>query len=384
MAKNNGRPGDVTDNESKHEDAGVRLKRLMLWVLIASVAVSIVLAILKPVPGGRHYEYALILTASLTVIWLLYTARPRTFFSKGVMAFVLFAGLTLGTVNLLVIKTDSEIVRAYKSVFDALDAGKNPYTSGTIYHEIEGQRPVYGNFNYPPPEIYPYYLAYRIAGTWNITVLAAAMIVIQALVIAILFLMFPRIRPARLWPFVPMILLGEVKTTVALTLLATAAVLWTYKKDREKPRPIHRYAIAVLFGLGSMTKFLIVPLTLAYYGHQLARKNRRSLVEIAVDMGIAVATALLVMAPFGVVNVLKNTALFNIVLKDRAVLTTFYPNVISGPLAWIGWGSLFPFAAFVIFALAILASSKLDKLTAMMIAANVFMIRSPSSCRPWS
>jgi hypothetical protein len=374
MASRSGRAPAVTAQSSKDDGPAARLKLWMSRILIASVAVSLVMAVFRPVPGGRHYEYALILSVSLTLIWLLYTARPQKFFGRGAAAFVLAAGLILGTVNLLVIKTDSEIVRTYRTVFDALEAGKNPYTAGTIYHEIEGLGPVYGNFNYPPPEILPYYLAYRLAGTWNITVLAAAMIVIQAFAVAILFLTLPRLRPARLWPFVPMILLGEVKTTVAMTLLVTAAALWTIKKDETTPRPVYRYATAVLFGLGSMTKFLIVPLALACFWHKFDRKNLRSLGTIAVDLGIAAATVLLVMAPFGIVDVFKNTALFNIVLEDRAALTTFYPNVLSGPLAWIGWGSLFPFAAFALLILAVLAAPKLDRLTAMMVAAIVFNI----------
>lgn len=346
----------------------------MLGVLIASLAVCLAMFLLKPVPGGHHYEYALILAASLVAIWLLYTARPETFFGPGALLFVLVAGLALGTANLLVIRSDSEIVQTYKSTFDALEAGKNPYTSGTIFHEIEGAGTVLGNFNYPPLEIYPYYLAYKIAGTWNMTVLAAAMIVLQSLAALILFLMFRRIRPARLWPFVPMIVLGEIKTTVALTLLVTAGVLWAFKKNAEAPRPVYRYVIAVLFGLGLMTKFLVLPLMAAYYWHKFDRKEPRSLGPIAVDTAIAAATAALIAAPFGIVNVLKNTVLFNIVLKDRAALTTFYPNVLSGPLAWIGWGTLFPFAAALLLLLAVLAAPRFPPLTAMMIAAIAFNI----------
>jgi hypothetical protein len=351
----------------------LRAKRLVGGALIACVAVSLVLFALRPVPGGRHYEYALIMSLALAAIWLLSVAAPRTFFGRGALAFVLLAGLVLGIVNLGVIRSDSEIVKTYRSVFDALEAGKNPYTSGTIYHEIEGQGPVLGNFNYPPLEIYPYYLAYKIAGTWNMTVLAAAMIVLQALAVAILFLMFPRIRPVLLLPFVPMILLGEVKTTVALTLLVTAAVLWVVKRDMETPRPGHRTLVAVLFGFGLMTKFLVAPLMLAYYWHGFDPKRPRGLVRTGIDLGISVATAALIMAPFGLVDVFKNTVLFNIVLKDRAALTTFYPNVLSGPLAWAGWSSIFPVAAVVIMAAAIVAAPKLRLFPALLAAGYVFM-----------
>jgi hypothetical protein len=341
--------------------------------LIACVAASLVLFVLRPVPGGRHYEYVLIMSLALSAIWLLYAAPPRTFFGRGALAFVLLAGLVLGIVNLCVIRTDSEVVKAYKSVFDALEAGRNPYTSGTIYHEIEGQGPVFGNFNYPPLEIAPYYLAYKIAGTWNIAVLATAMIVLQALAAVLLFRILPRIRPALLLPFVPMIVLGEVKTTVAMTLLLTAAVLWVVRRDMDRPRPGHRYLIAVLFGFGLMTKFLVAPLMAAYYWHGFDPKRPRTLGRIGIDLGLSLATAALIMAPFGLVDVFKNTVLFNIVLKDRAVLTTFYPNVLSGPLAWAGWSSLFPVAAVVIMAAAVLAAPKLRLFPALLLAGYVFM-----------
>jgi len=364
----------VTSDAPRAEETGAGAERGMLALLLAGVIVSLVMFVLRPVPGGRHYEYALILTASLTVIWRLYISRPRTFFSPGVLAFVMAAGLVLGTVNLLVIRSDSEVVRTYRSVFEALDSGQNPYTAGTIYHEIEGQGTVYGNFNYPPLEIAPYYLAYRIAGTWNMTVLALTMILIQALAAVILFRMFRRLRPALLWPFVPMILLGEVKTTVALTVLVTASVLWAFKKNADAPLPIYRVLIAGLFGLGLMTKFLVLPLMAAYYWHRFDRKNLKSLIPIAVDTAIAAATAVLIAAPFGIGNVLKNTVLFNIVLKDRAALTTFYPNVLSGLLAWAGWGALFPFLAAFLLLLAVLAAPKFPPLTAMTISGFVFMI----------
>ncbi len=342
--------------------------------LIACVAISLVLLLLKPVPGGRRYEYALILSLALTAIWFLFAAPARTFFGRKALLFVLFCGLVLGAVNLAVIRSDSEIVQAYATVFEAIEAGQNPYTSGTIYHEIEGYGRVLGNFNYPPLEIYPYYLAYRIAGTWNIAVLASAMILVQALCAAILFLMFPRLPPVLLLPFLPMIVLGEIKTNVAMTFLVAALLLWVIKRHSEAPRPFHRYAIAVLFGLGAMTKFLMLPLMAAYYAHEVDPKDSRSLGRTGVDLAIALATAVLVMAPFGVFAVVKNTALFNIVLEDRAILTTFYPNILSGPLAWLGLAKLYPFAAVALLALAIAASRKLGLFAAMLAASYTFLI----------
>lgn len=353
-------------------------KRLARGALFAGIAVSLAMLVFKPVPGGRRYEYAVLLSAALTVIALLHAARPATFFRKEVLAFLLLSGLALGAVNLSVLEPDSEIVRTYRTVFDALERGKNPYTAGTIFHDIEDSGPVLGNFNYPPLEILPYYLAYRIAGTWNLAVLTAAMIVIQALCGLALVLMFPRVPPVRFIPFLPLILLGEVKTTAAMTLLVTVLILWMIKRDAGAPRTSHGYVIAVLFGLGLTAKFLIIPLMAAYYWHHFDPRDPRSLAGIAVDSGIALATAVLVMAPFGVVDVLKNTVLFNLVLNDRAALTTFYPNVLSGPFAWLSLQSAYPIAAVTLLALAVLAAPKLRLATAMLTAAIVFLLVAPT------
>ena len=362
----------------KNEGPGAVNRRLALGALFTGLAVSLVMLALEPVPGGRHYEYAVLLAAALTAIALLFMARPATFFRREVLAFVMLSGLALGVVNLSVLKPDSEIVLTYRTVFDALENGRNPYTAGTIFHDIEGSGPVLGNFNYPPLEIYPYYLAYRIAGTWNLTVLTVTMIAIQALCCAILFLMFPAVSPWRFVPFLPLILLGEIKTTAAVTLLLTALILWVIKKNGEAPRAAYGYLIAILFGLGLAAKFLMIPLMAAYYWRRFDAKDLRSLAGIAVDSGIAAATAIIVMAPFGPVAVLKNTLLFNLVLEDRAALTTFYPNVLSGPLAWLGLQSVYPVAAVAILTLAILAAPKLGVLAAMLTSAVVFLLVAPT------
>ena len=353
-------------------------KRLALGTLTAAVAVSLVMLLFEPIPGGRHYEYAVLLSLALTAIALLYAAGPRTFFSKGVLAAVLVAGLTLGTINLCVLDPGSEIVRTYRTVFDALESGKNPYTAGTIFHDIENSGPVLGNFNYPPLEIYPYYLAYRIAGTWNLAVLTATMIVLQALAFLVLVRAFPRLPAVRFLPFLPLIVLGEIKTTAAVTLLLTVLILRVIKRTGEAPRQAHGYLIAVLFGLGLSAKFLAIPLMAAYYWHQFDRKDLHSLAAIAVDSAIAAATAILVMAPFGFVNVLKNTVFFNLVLEDRAALTTFYPNVLSGPFAWAGLSGLYPVAAVVLLVAAVLAAPRVRLFTAMLTAAVVFLLVSPT------
>jgi hypothetical protein len=68
----------------------------------------------------------------------------------------------------LTIKADSEIVAAYGSAFAALDAGKNPYDSGTIVHFAERGERELGNFNYPPLELVPYHAVAKLVGSWMV------------------------------------------------------------------------------------------------------------------------------------------------------------------------------------------------------------------------
>src|SRR5512142_108850 len=174
-------------------DVTIPAKKLALAALCACFALSLVMLALKPIPGARHYEYAVMRAGALVAIVALYMTGPGVFFGRGALGFVLVCGLALGAVNIAVLDPDSEVVQTYRTVFEALDGGGNPYTSGTIFHEIETVGPVLGNFNYPPLEIFPYYLAYKIAGTWNLTVLTATMLVIQAGCALVLILMFPRL-----------------------------------------------------------------------------------------------------------------------------------------------------------------------------------------------
>ena len=343
-------------------------------VLAACLVIAVVMWVLKPIPHGHRYDLGVQLTLVLTLMWLLFQASPGWVFKKGLLVFILALSLGLAASNTAAINPNSEIVRSYGTVFEAIDGGLNPYSSGTILHLSESGNPVYGNFNYPPMEIYPYYLAYRLSGSWNSAVLTAAIILIHALCCLVFTRMFPAIRLVYLVPYFLFFIFSEIKTNPSMTFLITASILWLIRRDRTKPGQASRYLIAVLFGLGLATKFLIIPFMAAYYWHKFDPKKLRSLASIAVDCGIAVATAVLVTAPFGVSAVFRNTILFNLALRERATLTTFYPNVLSGPLEWLGLGGIYPVAAVIILGLTVLAAPKLRLFTAMLAAGTAFLL----------
>jgi hypothetical protein len=353
-------------------------KYLAPGALILAITVSLVLGVLKPVPHGHRYDLAFQLTVALALIWLLGKVPLEWIFKRGVLAAVFVAGLGWGIFNVSSIDPRSEIVDHYRSVFEAIDSGRNPYTSGTIFHRGEDGDPVYGNFNYPPAEIYPYYLAYRLAGRWDSTVLTGVMILINGLACLILLRTFPHVGAFRLAAFFPLFLVGEIKTTPSLTVLVTAILLGLIVKEMKKPGRSRPYVIAVVFGIGLMTKFLILPLMAAYYVNKFRPKEPASLVPIVGGGAVAAATAALIMAPFGIMAVLKNTFLFNLVLEDRSVLATFYPNILSGPLIALGLGMIYPLAGAAAVALAVLAAPRLSLFAAMLTAAFVFLLAAPT------
>jgi len=131
------------------------IKRLMPVALGVPIAIALAMAVAKPVPHGHRYDLAVQLSAGLAFIGFLAKAPFDKIFKGGVLAAVFVAGLGWGAFSVASIDPGSEIVGAYRSVFEALDSGRNPYASGTIFHRGEDGRPVYGNFNYPPAEIYP-------------------------------------------------------------------------------------------------------------------------------------------------------------------------------------------------------------------------------------
>jgi len=353
-------------------------KALVPAALALSVAISIAMAVLRPVPHGHRYDLAVQLTVGLTLIWLFIKAPLRLAFDKRVLAAVFIAGLGLAVLNLSSIDPESEIVVSYRSVFETIEAGRNPYTSGTIFHRGEDGAPVYGNFNYPPAEIYPYYLAYRIAGRWDSAVLTGTMVLMNGLAIVLLALAFPGLRAAGLAAFLPLLLFGEIKTNPSLTFFMTAVLLALIVRDMRRPGRLAPVLIALAFGIGLMTKFLVLPLMAAFYWHKVEFRRPASLLPVLGGGALALLTSVAIMAPFGIGAVLRNTLLFNLVLRDRAVLTTFYPNVLSGPLEALGLGTVYPIAGAIIVGAAVLAAPRLRLFPALLTAAFAFLLAAPT------
>jgi hypothetical protein len=359
-----------------------------LGALLVALVVAAVLWRVQPIATGRAYELAFEVTCVLLVMWFAWADPGRWTNNPRALALVAIVGSVWSAAHLFDLNPNSEVVRVYRSVFSALDRSVNPYTCDCIVH-VTDRGPRLGNFNYPPAEIWPYRLADSVAGHWNIAVLVTTLFVLSLGAFLLLwYAMVPGTR-WRLLAFSPFLVLWEFRTNVATTLFVVAAIAALVLAGARRPRRWHRQALWVLFGIGILTKFVVLPLFAVWWWsgasaglreaigrgrRALLRAGRRAAFDLFAPIAIAVALCL----PFGVVSIVRATVLFNLELDERAALTDFYPNVVSGLLTWVGLDHLFPIAAVTLMGAAVLIAPRLRLLTAMLVATTTFMLVSPT------
>jgi hypothetical protein len=134
----------------------------------------------------------------------------------------------------------------------------------------------------------------------------------------------------------------------------------------------------LLFGLGLNTKFIVLPLLAGLVCRGVRLREPKTLLRAALDVLASLAVALLVMAPFGVAAVFRSTVLFNLTLDDRALLTTYYPNVVSALFYLLDARPLYPFAAVGLLGAAVLAGSRLPLGLALLTACFAFLLVIPT------
>jgi hypothetical protein len=352
--------------------------RLVPAILLICLLFSLLLFLTRPIPHGHRYDLALKLTIELFLVWAIFAYEPYWLGKKTLIALILVAGIGLGIYQLKTIKTDPEIIETYKSVFQDLEEGRNPYTSGRIYHRDEFGQGIYQNFNYPPLELYPYWFFYRLIRVWNPLSLTLFLISLQLLAGLILVLTFRKISALYLLAFLPLLVFSEIKTNPAMTMLAVSVFLALLFHQENSPSTASRYLIAVLVGLGALTKFLFIPLAFVYYFLRLDVRRWKNFLRVVSESLISVLVALALMLPFGPWNVIKSTILFNLDLGERNLYTTFYPNVLSGFFFLIKKPEIYPYAAVLIMVMAVLLATRLKLFSAMLLSGIIFLLVSPT------
>ncbi|MHA2497443.1 MAG: hypothetical protein ACXAEI_18375 [Candidatus Hodarchaeales archaeon] len=238
---------------------------------------------------------------------------------------------------------NAEVILVYADVFEALEEGKNPYNGNHIYHRVEGGEVIYGDFNYLPLEIIPYYVAYCLTGTWNATILVVTNLFLNSLACIILWNVFSEIERAKRVPLLAVVMLAYVNYTSGLTLVFVSLFLATTKFD-EGSEP--QFIVGLVMGLGFVTKFFFLIVSI-FYGWNLLMKGH--IKKLMMEFGLGFTIAILAILPFGIENVLHATFAFQGELEARDEMTTFYPNVLSGFVYALNVKLLYPIIAFLIF-----------------------------------
>jgi hypothetical protein len=343
----------------------------------ASLLASALLFAFQPIAGGHQYQLGVRVTGLLTLIWYVSAYRAHWLRQRWFLGLVFAAGVYVAVQRPLTIRADSEIVAAYRSAFAALDAGQSPYSSGSVVHFDEHGEHKLGNFNYPPVELVPYYAVSKLVGRWDHRVLTATLVVLQLAACLLLRATFPRAEARVLLAFAPLLVCFELHTNVALTLLGVALVMYSCLSPGAG-RARREAWLWPGFGVALLTKFFVIPLFAAFALRRLSWRSWRAALVGVAGPSLSIAVALTLMLPFGVGDVLRETLLFNLVLSERAKLTTFYPNVLSGTLSWLGVPGVFPFLAVALLGAAVLWSRRLPLLEAAFFVSSVFLLVSPT------
>jgi hypothetical protein len=369
-------------------------RALMAWMFGISLFVATLLFVFQPIASGHSYQLGVRVTAVLGSIWYVATYRSYWLSERKLLGLALLAGLYFGVQRPLTIRANSEIIAAYGSAFAALDAGQNPYTSGTIVHHDEHGQNKLGNFNYPPVELIPYYAISKLVGRWDHEVLTVALLGLQLAACGLLYLTFRRPAAAEqknagssrgppsaarlTLAFAPLLTCFELHTNVALTLFGVAFAVYLLCGRGRAAGSLRSWALWAWFGVALLTKFLVIPLFATYALHVVSFRSFRAFGASLRGPCLSLGLCVVLMLPFGLGNVLRETLLFNLVLSERATLTTFYPNVLSGLLSWLGMPRAFPVLAVLLLGGAVLYARRLPLLHAMFFTGSVFLLVSPT------
>lgn len=354
-----------------------------LIALGAATGIALLLWWLQPIASGHGYSLGVQTTGVLLAVWVAWCARPSLIGGRAALLVIAAVGLVASAVRATGLDPDAEVVRTYRSLFAALAHGRNPYRCECIVHVTPaGDR--LGNFNYPPAEIWPYQAVQSVTGHWDIVVLTLTILALNLLAVAVIVLATPRGRRLRALAFLPLIALWELRTTIAATLVVTAVIVAVVLLDARAPRPWHRPVLWAAFGIGLLTKFAVIPLFATWWWWTTVRRARsgaggaRVVRAAAADGLVPLGVATVLCLPFGVMDVVRGTLLFNAQLDRRDELTTFYPNVLSGLGRWTGTERLYVPVAMGALAAAVLIAPRLRLLAAMLVTTTVFLIVCPT------
>ena len=276
-----------------------------------------------------HSEEGAIILLSILIFVILITRRIKAnvFFNNRWISLWTIPFIIFSLYEIFSNDWNKEIIYVYNTLFSTLESGLNPYTSNVIYHRLEDGSVVYSTFNYLPGEIFLYYLAYLISNSWNFAIMLISNLFINLIVVGIFIIKTPKMNRTTKILYSLILTLTAIIHSVSTVFFLIMVSGFILLNNKEEIKLKQRILLTVLMGFGSVCKFFMLPFIFIYFWSNIIEKRKYS--YILDSLGVT-SVFLLFTIPFGVWNVLQSSIFFNLNLTQRAEVTTYYFNIVSG------------------------------------------------------
>ena len=218
------------------------------------------------------------------------------------MSFTLILGYMISIIIFSVSDVDNAMTGAIQAFFFL---GKNPYVDPVVPHGVGFGSYIYGTYNYGPLDLIVYGIGYILFSPFvgdvlwlyctNVVIIMLAYLVIRKIV--------PISETIRVLPFA-FITCFFLQDNSVLMFLNLAIAWYVHTKVQSDYK---YYLTVIILTLGVFTKLYIAFVLVGYFIYVL-RENIKLFVS---NFFVSLITAILVIYPFGVFNVVKSVFLFN-------------------------------------------------------------------------
>lgn len=268
-----------------------------------------------------------LLTIIIIVFLLSRWVKADEFFLNKYVAFWTIPFLAVAIYSIINSDWHKELIYTYETLFYALSNSLNPYTSNVIYHRLSDGSVIFSTFNYLPGEIIPYYIAFILFRSWNFGIMLIVNLFINLIVTLVFIFHLPQINRSTkiLYSFLLLFTSLTHSASLVFFLIMISSLLLVNQKENLKVK--YRVALVILMGVGTVAKFFMLPFIFLYFWNNIIERKKRSYFADCIG---TCSIFLLFTYPFGVWEVVYSTILFNLNLTQRAQVTTYYFNIVSG------------------------------------------------------
>ena len=320
--------------------------------------------------------FSIVLLTILFIVFLLSRwVKAKDFFFNNFVPIWTVPFILISIYAILNSNWNKEFIITYQSLFEAIKQGWNPYLDNVIYHRLANGSIIYSTFNYFPGEIIPYYFAYVMFGTWNFGVMLLVNIVMNSLVVLIFLSKSHQMSKYSRICYSLLLLLTSLTHSASLVFFLLMISCFVLLLQQEDISLKYRFLLVILMGIGSLAKFFMLPFIFIYFWHYIFEKKYYF---YFIDLAGTLAIFLICTIPFGISNVLNSVIFFNLNLSERAQVTTYYFNILSGLCYFTDTKALYGILVIILFFVSVLLSRKVPLLKRILYISLICLIIFPT------